>query len=361
MKLNRIVTLTKKCIAPLFCIYLVILVLKQLNLYLRFIAILSSFLPIFYGIIIAFLIQPVIDKLQKYFSKRWSVIFVYAGILVLLILLLIILFPVLYDQIIELFTVMPEWIVKLEAIFLKYNVSYESLNSLKDMFISDGTVYIVQNLKTIMNTFIQYGLGYATAFFISIDLDFWVTIFHRLPFEINRLENFYKTMSNIIFQYLAGTFLDLLFIAISTGCILYLSGFPSAILYAILLALLNLFPYIGATFGLLLIVIVGMLSYSNPPYFVYIIIWIIQQLESNLIQPLIFNRTMKVRAIFTFVSVFISEAFFGIPGLILSPILASVAQIAFRSYMYVKTTDSVGEWNDIWYDFDVVIKEVESL
>ena len=72
---------------------------------------------------------------------------------------------------------------------------------------------------------------------------------------------------------------------------------------------------------------------------------------------MIFNRTMNVRPILTFVFIFISEAFFGVVGVILSPIFAAIAQIAFRSYLHCKTSDKVGDWDDIWRDFDEVMRE----
>ena len=64
-----------------------------------------------------------------------------------------------------------------------------------------------------------------------------------------RVATFYHTLSNIIYQYLAGTMLDLLFIIVSVGIVLSLYRFPNALLYAMILALLNLFPYVGATLG----------------------------------------------------------------------------------------------------------------
>ena len=89
----------------------------------------------------------------------------------------------------------------------------------------------------------------------------------------------------------------------------------------------------------------------------FAIVWTIQQIESNFIQPMIFNRTMHVRPILTFVFIFLSEALFGVVGVILSPIFAAIAQIAFRSWLHSKTSDKIGEWEDIWQDFDEAMQE----
>ena len=188
-------------------------------------------------------------------------------------------------------------------------------------------------------------------------MDFWKRTAKKIVPNVTRVVTFYHTLSNIIYQYLAGTMLDLLFIIVSVGIVLSLYRFPNALLYAMILAFLNLFPYVGATLGLILIAIVAALSYPVFPWLAFAIVWSIQQIESNIIQPLIFNRTMNVRPLLTFVFIFISDAFFGVIGVILSPIFAAVAQIVFRSYLHSKTSDKVGEWEDIWRDFDEVMAE----
>lgn len=350
---------TKMCIAPLLCLLLLVILLKQINGYDRIVEIIDSMIPVFYGIVIAFLLQPVIDRLQKHMNRKMSVCIVYFGILCFSILIAFIFLPEMYQQISELFSMLPTWISVIELYLNKYGITIDLFSQMKEVLMNDGYFTIVDSLIHTFQILFRYALGYMTAFFISIDLDFWLKIGKKRFPKLAKLDKFYITMSNIVFQYLIGTCIDLLFITISTGIVLYWVDFPSAMLYAILLALLNLFPYIGATFGLFMIAVVGMLSYDEPPYIVFLFIWGIQQLEANLIQPLIFHRTMNVRAAFTFVSIFISEALFGIPGVILSPIFAAVAQIGVRSYMHVKTSDTIGVWEDIWYDFDEVMREVE--
>ena len=45
--------------------------------------------------------------------------------------------------------------------------------------------------------------------------------------------------------------------------------------------------------------------------------------------------------------------------MILSPIFAAIIQITFRSYLHSKTSNQVGKWEDIWYDFDEVMKKAK--
>lgn len=354
--LEQTIKYANKLIPLVLFLLILILVLKQLDMYQRIVGIYKTCLPVFMGLIIAFLFQPLIDRLKHRFSTRVAVMIVYIGTFVIGCLLLLILIPVIYHQVVEFVKVVPGWINKLEALLGKYHIAYDNLDTLKQEYIQESYIIVIDSLRNTMDSCTKFGIAYITAFFISADMDFWKRTAKKIVPNVHQLSTFYLTMSNIVYQYLVGTFFDLLFIIISIGSVLYLFQFPNAILYAIILALMNLFPYIGATIGLIIIAIVGALSYSQFPFVAFAIVWTIQQIEANFIQPLIFNRTMNVRPILTFVFIFISEAFFGVIGVILSPIFAAIAQIAFRSYLHSKTSDKVGKWEDIWQDFDEAMK-----
>lgn len=353
--MNKVSKIAKKLLPFTILIFFLIMIAKQIGLYDRIVSIYASCLPVFMGAIIAFLLQPIIDRLKRRFSTRTSVLIVYSFILIALFVFLIVLIPVLYQQVLDFIEVVPVWLEKIEYYLNKYHIFYGDLEDLKQQYLNKGYVFMIDSLKHSMTTLTKYGIAYFTAFFISIDLEFWKRSFQKIYPNAKRFKTFYRTMSNIVYQYLLGTMIDLMFIILSVGAVLIISQFPNGILYAVILALLNLFPYVGATIGLILIAIVGLLSYDNFPFLIFVIVWCIQQIEANFIQPLIFNHTMNVRPILTFTFIFISEAFFGVVGVILSPIFAAIAQIAFRSYLHAKTSERVGEWEDIWYDFDDVM------
>lgn len=355
--INRSAKAAKKYLPIIICIFFIILITKQIGMYERIVSIYETCLPVLMGIVVAFLLQPVIDRLRKRVSTKTAVIIIYSVILISVVLFFILLIPVLYQQVLDFVKVFPSWLEKIEQWVNRFQIPNLNISEMKEAYLSEGTIIVVDYVKSSMNNLTKYGITFITAFFISMDLDFWKRVIHKVHPNTKKISTFYQTMSNIVYQYLLGTFIDLLFITISVGIVLSLYQFPNGILYAVILALLNLFPYIGATIGLILIAIVGALSYDSFPFIMFVIVWVIQQIEANFIQPLIFNHTMNVRPVLTFVFIFISEAFFGVIGVILSPIFAAIAQIAFRSYLHAKTSDKVGEWEDIWYDFDEAMRE----
>lgn len=347
----------RKLLVPLAAFLLLVLLLKQLQLYDWIVDIYKSCLPVLMGIVIAFLLQPLIDRLQQHVSQKLAVMLVYIGIALVLAVFVIGMIPIIYKQVMDFAEVVPVWMRHLEGFLDRYHIAIGNLETLKEKYLQEGYIIVIDSLRNTMHTATNYGIAYITAFFISIDLDFWKRTAKKVIPNLHQFSTFYLTMSNIVYQYLVGTFLDILFIVVTVGITLYIFAFPNALLYAVILALLNLFPYVGATFGLILIAIVGALSYPVFPFLAFAIVWTIQQIESNFIQPMIFNRTMHVRPILTFVFIFLSEALFGVVGVILSPIFAAIAQIAFRSWLHSKTSDKIGEWEDIWQDFDEAMQE----
>lgn len=357
-RIQRIACIALQLLPIFIALLIVILLLKQMDLYYTLLQLYDALFPIFGGLVIAFLLQPIIDRLSLHIKKKTAVVIVYVGILVFVGSLMLILLPILYQQIMDFAKVLPEWLQKIKDFLLTHHIVLENLEAYQQNFMEEGTTIVLNSLKSFFSTATNYGIAYITAFFISIDLDFWKHSARKLCKNYHRFLTFYKTMSNIVFQYLIGTVLDLAFVSITSGVILYAADFPNALLYAVLLALSNLFPYIGPTIGLLFVIAVGILSYDQLPIITIVLIWAIQQIEANFVQPMIFNKTMDVRPILTFVALFVAEALFGIPGILLSPIFASIIQIGFRSYLHARTKDTIGKWEDIWYDFDEAMKDI---
>lgn len=360
MKIYQIIQrVCKQNIEVLICILLLIFILKQLSLFILLKNICYSFVPIFVGLVLAFFLQPLIDRLKRHMKTSVAVLLVYGGIIFLLLFLGLIFIPILYRQVVDFIQLIPEWLLKVEQWLTHYQIQVSILNQFQSLFEEQGYQVVVSSLQLFFNESTKYAIAFCTAFFVSLDLDFWKRNIRKIYKNYDWISKFYKTMSTIIFQYLIGTLIDLAFVGILCGVVLYMFQFDNVLLYALILALSNLFPYIGPTIGLIIVVVASFLTYENVPYMMFLSIWIIQQVESNVIQPWIFTKALDVRPVLTFVSLFLAEALFGFIGIVLSPIFASIIQIAFRSYLHTKTKNTVGCWEDIWYDFDDVMDEMK--
>ena len=74
------------------------------------------------------------------------------------------------------------------------------------------------------------------------------------------------------------------------------------------------------------------------------------QVLKTRVQPLIFKKVMNLRPVYTLIALLAGGCFFGMIGIILAPILAAIVQLAYRSYLFAKCTETVGTWETVWYN-----------
>jgi predicted PurR-regulated permease PerM len=114
---------------------------------------------------------------------------------------------------------------------------------------------------------------------------------------------------------------------------LYWMGVPNAIMWGMLAALLNFVPYFGPIVGVILLGIVGLLSFDTlwqgllPPAW-YLLLHLV---EANLITPVLLGRRFTLNPVVIFVSLIFWTWLWGVPGALLSvPILVSIKVISDR-------------------------------
>jgi len=114
---------------------------------------------------------------------------------------------------------------------------------------------------------------------------------------------------------------------------LYFMGIPNAAMWGILVAVLNFVPYFGPIVGVVILAVVGLLTFDSlwqgllPP------LWYmgLHLLESNLITPVLLGRRLTLNPVAIFVSLIFWIWLWGIPGAMLSvPILVSVKVVCDR-------------------------------
>lgn len=132
--------------------------------------------------------------------------------------------------------------------------------------------------------------------------------------------------SNDIFKkYVISNLVDSLIILVFMMIGMFAMGMPYQMLIAVVCAVTNLIPFFGPFLGAipcgLLILLV------DPPKVIWFVIFVLvlQQLDGNVIKPLLFGETMGLPAIWVLISITVGGAMFGIPGMLLgAPVFAVI-------------------------------------
>jgi predicted PurR-regulated permease PerM len=128
--------------------------------------------------------------------------------------------------------------------------------------------------------------------------------------------------------YITGALLISVIAGVTTAVFLLIAGVPYAFALAVIVALFDLVPQIGAMLGAVAVTIVGFAT-SVPVGIACIVFFVIyQQLENWLIYPRVMSRTVRVTDLAAIIAALLGAALLGIVGaLIAIPAVAAIQLI----------------------------------
>ncbi|MCK1362877.1 AI-2E family transporter [Bradyrhizobium sp. 62] len=127
-----------------------------------------------------------------------------------------------------------------------------------------------------------------------------------------------------------GQLVDMLIVGVLLGLGLLLIGSPLPLSLALLAALLNFVPYIGALAGAVPAILVALAQSPVLAAWVALLFLTIQLLEGNVIAPWIQKRTVSLPPALTILSQTVLGTLFGLIGLIVATPLIAVLLVAVR-------------------------------
>jgi predicted PurR-regulated permease PerM len=153
------------------------------------------------------------------------------------------------------------------------------------------------------------------------------------------LDRTYRSTSG----YVAGALTITSINGLLTFTVLSILGVPFAVPLAVLMSFFGLIPLVGATIGGVIILTVTLFTDFPSATIIYGIFLILyQQFENNVLQPLIFRRTVNVPPLAVIVAILSGSALLGIVGALVAIPIVAALQIALREYFSEEPTDGEG-------------------
>jgi predicted PurR-regulated permease PerM len=128
--------------------------------------------------------------------------------------------------------------------------------------------------------------------------------------------------------WLVGTLVSMVVVGVLSAIVFVLLGIPYSLLLGLLTGLLSIIPLIGPWIGGIVAVVVTL--FANPGLVIWVALAIIgiQELEGNLIRPLVMAGSAKLHPFVTLLSLLLFASMFGLLGAILSlPITLAIGTI----------------------------------
>jgi len=138
--------------------------------------------------------------------------------------------------------------------------------------------------------------------------------------------------------YITGNLAISVICGVTTFVVLLLLGMPYAAPLALLVAVLDLIPLVGATLGGALLVIVGLFvePWKAVVLLVYIVVY--QQAEGSLLQPIVYSRAVHLNGLVILIALLVGGQLLGIPGALLAIPVAEIIRIVVTEMVAYRRT-----------------------
>jgi predicted PurR-regulated permease PerM len=233
------------------------------------------------------------------------------------------------------------------AFLESYNI--DSKQMLKEANISSkiNFDFIPNFLNILLGTISSFGIGLAsvlfiTFFFLKDRLLFIAGVKKLIPSgqEDKTLNSVHK-INHLLSRYFIGLLLQLFIVFVLYVIVLLIFGIPNLLIIAFLCAVLNIVPYIGPLIASVLAAILTMLSNLGSdfqteilPTTIYVLIgfWIVQVLDNNLSQPIIFSKSVSSHPLEIFLVILIAGFLSGILGMIIAVPLYTILKVIGKEF-----------------------------
>ncbi|OPJ57598.1 AI-2E family transporter [Clostridium oryzae] len=334
---------------------------------------LKIFTPVFIGVVIAYIIDPMVNFTEKLYSKskiirfknqkKYRSLAVFSCIIgtITLIFVLVGLFifsitkeiaNIKLDQAIALIT---NYINSFSDSLSSFEGKLADLNIVKsnaiDQYISQLSTSLINGLKDFTNNLAgstKHISSYASNIVFGLIIGIYLLLdkedfkeycdkFSRALFTDkmqNRIKNFWEDFNRIFSGYIRGQLLDSLFMCIVLSICLTIIGIKFGMLIGVLAGLCNLIPYFGPIVAFVGTILFGMLNGQYTQVIIAIVVLlIVQQIDGNIIGPKLLGKSVSLKPIFILVAVLIGSQIAGVLGMVLAVPVAGIIKLFIKRHI----------------------------
>lgn len=281
------------------------------------------------AIFIAVGLNPVVEWLiHRGVRRAWAVVVVSVGVLTVVTIFIVALVPVLQDQLTAIVDNAPGWLEELAK-----NRTVKDLDGKYDIIdtvnakLTDGSF-----AQTAFGSLFTVGLAVVNALFNAF-LIFVLTLYFlsalptikRSCYELapasrrTRVSNLGDQILRQVGGYVSGAFIVAVCAGVSSFIFLEIVGLGQyALALALVVAILDFIPLIGATIGAVVVTLIGFATSPTIGVICLVFFLTYQQVENYVIYPRVMSSSVNVPGVVTVVAVLIGGSLMGVVGAMLA-------------------------------------------
>ena len=305
--------------------------------------------PIIVAAILAYLLFGMVKKLESWYLPHLLavslVFFLFVGVVLMLLLYL---FPLLWQETTSLLAEIPSALNRGQALLFSLHdrfpeiVSIDQLNQvmihMATYFANFGKVVVTFSLTSlfgIVTIVIYFVLVPLLVFFFLRDgtvIIQWFLDF--LPKERAVLKQVWHEMYRKLSSYIRGKAIEIVVIALITIIAFWFLGLRYAVLLGALVGLSVLIPYIGVIVVTVPVIAVGLIQWGWSEQFFYLLLVyaVISIVDANILVPLLFAEVMNLHPLAIILAVLFFGSLFGFWGVFFAIPLMALLNIVLESW-----------------------------
>lgn len=208
--------------------------------------------------------------------------------------------------------------------------------------------FIPNFLNSILATVSSFGMGLASVLFITFFFLKDQMAYKRMTKSLlpeqhsDRIINSLEKINHLLSRYFIGLLLQLFILFVFYLIVLLIFGVDNAFVIAFLCAVLNIIPYVGPLIASVFAALLTMINNIGGdfqteilPTTIYVLLafWVVQILDANISQPLIFSNSVNSSPLEIFLVILIAGFLFGIMGMIIAVPLFTILKVVGKEFL----------------------------
>jgi predicted PurR-regulated permease PerM len=296
--------------------------------------------------LLAFLLSYPVRALQKYLSRLAAILLVYSLAAVAIAVFAVVVAPILSDQAGQLFSALPQLAStageQLAALLRRVRALGVPINSESFLREINGRIQeqlrliaSAQSLEFVVGTFtglFNFVLILVIAFYMLLDGSrLWRDLLGFLPLRVRG--RFSDALTTNLRGFLTGQLLLGLFMAAILTPVYVVLGVPFALVLGLFVGVMELLPFIGATLGIGVVVLISLVQSTWLALWVLLVSVLVQQVKDNVLTPRIMGNLTGLNPVLIFGALLIGARVAGLLGVLLAIPITGVIKALYETLM----------------------------
>jgi predicted PurR-regulated permease PerM len=316
--------------------------------------------PVFFAFLIAYMLDPLVDRIEQSrllrnrgYGRAVGIAVILAGFFAISVIGVLIIVPMVYEEVANFLKRLPQMVARSRAewepVLAGYGVAiptsvgqaFEELHLDVQSVVAKGYAPFVAAMRSFLGGTASAVAGIVAsvmipvfAFYLLYDFDRLIAAARELipPRRRDDADGFFGEIDAVLGQFFRGQFTVMAILGVLYAAGYGAIGVPLALPIGILAGVLAFIPYVGSFTALGLALLMTMLDWQGWTQLIWVlgVHAVIQGLESFVITPKIMGDTVGISAIAVLLALLVGAELLGFTGVLLAVPAAAVLKILFQ-------------------------------